>query len=600
MDYSIIKERNQIDPADTWAIEDLYATDDCWEQEFALLEDDKNALASYAGKLGSGAEQLFGFLELTEKTTVRISKLGNYCMRKADEDTSNSKYQGMAGKFMTMAVTLRAVTSFDTPEIMAIEEDVLEGFYKECPALERYRRYLTDMRRRKAHTLSPVEEKLLAAAGEMAQAPDNVYGLFADADLTFADALDGKGEKHAITQGTFIACQDSSDRVLRENAYNSLYAGFAGFKNTAAGLLDAQNKQLKFFAEARKYNSAFEASLDENNVPTDVYLNLIATIRKNLPVMHKYVGLRKRLLGVEELHFYDVYAPLVADVDKKYSYEETIEIVCDAVKPLGEEYGKVLREAFNNRWVDVYQNKGKRSGAYAAGTPVHPYVLMNYNGTLDSLFTLAHEMGHAMHSYLSDKHQAPLDAAYVIFVAEVASTLNEALLMEYMLERTTDKKERAVLINHFLEQFKGTIFRQTMFAEFELEIGKAVAEGKTLTADYLCGLYKKLNEDYFGPEMVVDDNIAVEWARIPHFYYNYYVFQYATGYSAAIALSRRILDEGAAAVKDYLGFLSGGCSASPIDLLKGAGVDMTDPAPVEKAMELFDSLLGEMEKLLEE
>lgn len=597
MDYSIIKERSQVDPADTWALEDLYTTDEAWEQDLTLLEADKNSLAAYNGLLGSSAEQLLGFLKLTEQTQVRISMLANYCMRKSDEDTSNSTYQAMAGRFMSTAVALEAATSFETPEVMAISEETLDGFYKQCPELERYRRYLTDLRRRKAHVLSPTEEKLLAAAGEMAQAPDTVYGMFSDADLTFKDAVDCTGKNHTITQGTFVPSQESADRVLRENAYNSLYSGFASFKNTAAGLLDAQNKQLKFFAEARKYDSAFEASLDENNVPTDVYLNLIATIRKNLKTMHKYVALRKKLLGVEELHFYDVYASLVPEVDKKYSYEEAVEIVCNAVAPLGEEYGKVLREAFANRWVDVYQNKGKRSGAYSAGTPVHPYVLMNYNGTLDSLFTLAHEMGHAMHSYLSNKYQAPLDRDYVIFVAEVASTVNEALLMEYMLQRTTDKKERAVLINHFLEQFKGTIFRQTMFAEFELEIGKAVSEGKTLTADYLCEQYKKLNEDYFGSEMIVDDQIAMEWARIPHFYYNYYVFQYATGYSAAIALSRRILDEGEAAVKDYLGFLSGGCSASPIDLLKGAGVDMTDPAPVQKAMELFESLINDMEQL---
>ena len=598
--FSGTKERSQVNVADTWAIEDLYATDEAWEQDLSLLEKDKDLFTSFAGTLGASSTRLLGFLELTEKTQIRISKLANYCMRKADEDTANSRYQAMSGKFMSIAVGLEAATSFETPEIMAISQETLDDFYAQCPALERYRRYLTDMRRRKEHVLSPAEEKLLAAAGEMAQTPDNVYGLFCDADITFADALDGAGEKHPINSGTFIACQESDDRVLRENSYKSLYSGYSAFKNTTAGLLDAQNKQLKFFAEARKYASAFEASLDSNNVPTDVYLNLIATIRKNLNVMHKYVALRKRLLGVDSLHFYDVYASLVQEVDKKYSYEEAVEIVCKAVEPLGEEYGRVLREAFENRWVDVYQNKGKRSGAYAAGTPVHPYVLMNYNGTLDSLFTLAHEMGHAMHSYLSNLHQPPLDSSYVIFVAEVASTVNEALLMEYMLGRTVDKKERAVLINHFLEQFKGTIFRQTMFAEFELEIGKAVSEGKTLTADYLSTLYGDLNRDYFGAEMVVDDLISVEWARIPHFYYNYYVFQYATGYSAAIALSRKILDGGETAVQDYLGFLSGGCSKSPIDLLKGAGVDMTSPEPVEKAVELFDTLIGEMEQLLED
>lgn len=595
-----IKMRSEIDPKDTWAIEDLFASDEDWEQELTLLEQDKSALEACAGTLGQSSQMLLHFLELTEKTQVRTSMLANYCMRKADEDTANSKYQGMSGKFISIAVALETATSFETPEIMALSDDTLAGFYQECPALECYRRYITDMRRRKEHVLSPAEERLLAAAGEMAQAPDNIYGMFSDADIRFEDAVDSLGNKHPLTQGTFISCQESHDRVLREDSYKKLYSGFGSFKNTAAGLLDAQNKQLKFFAEARKYPTAFEASLDENNVPPAVYLNLIATIRKNLDKMHRYVGLRKKLLGVDSLHFYDVYASLVQDVDTKIPYEQAVQTIYNALAPLGEEYRRVLKEGFDNRWVDVYQNVGKRSGAYSAGTPVHPYILMNYNGTLDSQFTLAHEMGHAMHSYLSNKHQAPLDSSYVIFVAEVASTVNEALLMEYLLGKTQDKKERACLINYFLEQFKGTIFRQTMFAEFELEIGKAVAEGKTLTADFLSELYSKLNRDYFGMEMNVDEYISVEWARIPHFYYNYYVFQYATGYSAAIALSRRILSGEKEAVNDYLGFLSGGCSASPIDLLKGAGVDMTGPEPVQKALDLFGTLLDEMEALLED
>ena len=595
-----IRKRSEIPVEDTWALEDLYATDDVWEQELTTLAEDEKQLASFAGKLAESAETLYAYIEKTEQVNAKAELLANYCMRKADQDTREATYQAMVGKFMSVIVALSAATSFETPEIMAISDETLNGFYAAYPALERYRRYLTDLRRHKEHVLSPAEEKLLAAAGEMAQAPDNIYGMFADADITFPDAIDGEGNAHPLTQGTFVPCQESPDRALRKSAYENLYHGFAKFKNTAAATLNAQNKQLKFFAEARKYNNAFEASLARTNVPTSVYLNLIEAVHKNFDKMHRYVRLRKKLLGVEELHFYDVYTSLVADVDKKIPYSDAKQTIYDAMAPLGDDYRKVLQEGFDNRWIDVYQNEGKRSGAYSAGAAVHPYVLMNYTGTLDSQFTLAHEMGHALHSYYSNKNQNPIDADYVIFVAEVASTCNEALLMEYLLGKTTDKKERAYLINHFLEQFKGTLYRQTMFAEFELNIGKMVAEGKTLTADVLCAEYRRLNEAYFGPDMIVDDEIAMEWARIPHFYYNYYVFQYATGYSAAIAISRKILSEGESAVKDYLNFLSGGCSKSPIDLLKGAGVDMTSPAPVEEALQLFGTLLDEMEALMEE
>ncbi len=599
MENNTIRKREEIPVEDTWAIEDLYANDESWEQDLAWLEQERDELAKYAGHLSDNAQTLYDYLYRTEQANERAGRLAAYCMRKSDEDTRNAHYQGLVGKFMSIAVGLNTALSFETPEITAISDETLNGFYSQCAKLERYHRYLTDLRRMKDHILSPAEERLLASAGEMAQAPDQIYGMFADADLTFQDAEDSEGKKHPISQGTFVACQESSDRVLRKNAYESLYKGFGAFKNTAAGLLNAQNKQLKFFAEARKYPNAFEASLDSTNVPTSVYLNLIEAVHKNLDKMHRYVRLRKKLLDVDELHFYDVYAPLVADVDRKIPFAEAKQTVYDALAPMGEYYRSILKEGFDNRWIDVYQNEGKRSGAYSSGAKVHPYVLLNYTGTLDSQFTLAHEMGHALHSYLSNKTQNHVDAGYVIFVAEVASTCNEALLMEYLLAKTTDKKERAYLINHFLEQFKGTLFRQTMFAEFELNIGRMVSEGKTLTADVLSQEYRRLNELYFGPDMVVDDNIAVEWARIPHFYYDYYVFQYATGYSAAIALSRRILQEGETAVADYLGFLSGGCSKSPIDLLKGAGVDMTSPEPVAQALELFGELLGEMEALVD-
>ena len=593
-----IRQRSEIPARYQWAIEDLYPTDEAWEQELSAVSAEGAALRAYEGTLGNSGESLFRFLELSEKLGVRTRRLGSYCMRKADEDTRVAKYQAMSGRFMTAMVAMNAATSFETPEIMAIDHGKLESFYREYPALERYRRLLTDMRRRKDHVLSPAEERLLAAAGEMAQAPDSIFGSFVDADMKFPDAVDAQGNAYPLTQETFVGYERSADRQLRKDAYEKLYTGYNSFKNTSASILDAQGKQLKFFADARKYPSTLDAALDATNVPTSVYRNLIEAVHQNMDKLHRYVRLRKRILGVDSLHMYDVYTTLLPDVDKVIPYEEAQQTVCKALRPLGEEYCRILKSGFDSRWVDVYQNEGKRSGAYSAGADVHPYVLMNYTDDLDSQFTLAHEMGHAMHSYLSNKHQNPVDANYKIFVAEVASTCNEALLMEYLLSKTTDKRERAYLINHFLEQFKGTLFRQTQLAEFELVMGRMIGQGKTLTAEALCAEYKRLNAEYFGPDMVTDDFIGVEWARIPHFFYNYYMYQYATGYSAAIALSRRILREGEPAVKDYLDFLSGGCSRSPMELLRGAGVDMATPAPVNEALKLFGELLDEMEELV--
>ena len=592
-----IRERHEIPVEDTWATEDLFATDEAWEAELATLADVQKQLAAFAGRLGESGKTLYDYLYQSEMNSVKVGALANYAMRKGDQDTRNPVYQAMGGKLRSVMVALSAATSFATPEIMAISDEDMEKFYADCPELERYRRSLTNKRRFKAHTLSAAEEKLLAATGEISDTASNVFDMFNDADLTFADAVDAEGKKHPVSHATYIQCVESSDRVLRKSAYESLYASYNNFKNTSAALMNAQNKQLKFEAEVRHFNNAFEASLFSTNVPTSVYLNLIEAVHQNLDKMHRYVRLRKKLLGLDELHYYDLHTPLVSGVDKHIPFEEAKQTIYEALAPMGEEYRSILKKGFDSRWIDVYPNVGKRSGAYSAGARVHPYVLMNYSGTLDSQFTLAHEMGHALHSYYSNKTQNPVDSGYVIFVAEVASTCNEALLMEHLLAKTTDKKERIYLINHFLDQFKGTLYRQTMFAEFELMMGRWVAEGKTLTADLLCSEYKKLNELYYGPDVVIDDNIAVEWARIPHFYYDYYVFQYATGYSAAIALSRKILNEGERAVKDYIGFLSGGCSKSPIDLLKGAGVDMTSPAPVNSALELFGKLLDEMEEL---
>ena len=594
-----IRERKDIPLKDTWAREDLYATDADWEKALARMQARMPELSEFEGKLAQNGQTLCAFLALLEELDTQAESLGNYAMRRGDQDTRDANYQAMNGKFISAVTELSAGLSFATPEIMAIPEESLEGFYADCPRLERYRRYLTDQRRKKAHTLSAAEERLLAAAAEMAGAPDSIYSSLLNADLTYPDAVDSEGKPHSLSQSTFVPLEESGDRVLRKSAYENLYHTLNGMRNTAAGLLDAQNKQQKFYATARKYSSAREAALDGTNVPLSVYDNLIEAVHRNLDKMHRYVRLRKKLLGVDQLHFYDIYTPLVQDLNKSIPYEQAKQTVYDALHPLGEDYRKILKEGFDNRWIDVYENRGKRTGAYSAGTKVHPYVLLNYTGSLDSEFTLAHEMGHALHSYLSNKHQNPIDSDYVIFVAEVASTCNEALLMEYLLKRTRDKKERAYLINYFLDQFKGTIYRQVMFAEFEKTIGQMVDGGQTLTADVLCAEYRRLAELYYGPDMEVDEEIAIEWARIPHFYYDYYVFQYATGYAAAIALSRRILSEGEPAVKDYLGFLSGGCSKSPIDLLKGAGVDMTGPQPVNDALALFGELLDEMESLME-
>ncbi len=595
-----IRARDQIPQEDTWALEDLYPSDESWEQALSALTARQAEAAAFAGKLGESGETLCAFLHLVEEVDGQSELLANYAMRKADQDTRNAAYQAMVGKLMGVLTAVSAAFSFATPEIMAIPEETLEGFYKAAPGLERYRRYLNNERRRREHTLSAAEERLLAAAGEMANAPDTVFGAFLNADMRYPDAVDSEGKPHALSQSTFVPLEESGDRALRKSAYENLYNTLGGMRNTAAGLLDAQNKQQKFFAEARKYGSAREAAMDRTNVPVSVYDNLIEAVHQNMDKMHRYVRLRKKLLGVDELHFYDVYTPLLKDEPAKIPFAQAKQTVYDALYPLGDGYRAILKEGFENRWIDVYENQGKRGGAYSAGTKVHPFVLLNYSGSLDSQFTLAHEMGHALHSYLSNKHQNQIDSDYVIFVAEVASTCNEALLMEYLLKKTTDKKERVFLINHFLDQFKGTIYRQTMFAEFEKFMGAAVDAGQTLTADMLCAEYARLCKLYYGEDMVVDDQIAMEWARIPHFYYNYYVFQYATGYSAAIALSRRILREGENAVKDYLGFLSGGCSKSPIDLLKGAGVDMTSPAPVNDALKLFGELLDEMESLMAE
>lgn len=595
-----IPVRSEADPKYTWALEDVYANNDLWKADLEKARALPAQLAAYKGHLGDSAQKLLEFLQLGDGISVLFDSLYGYAQRRSDEDTANSLYQGMTSQAMSAMVAVDAASSFETPELLAIPDDKLEQFYQEEPALETYRLALTRIRNKRAHILSDAEEKLLAAAGEMSQAPDSVYSVFADADLKFPAATDKDGNSHPVTHGTYIPLMHSADRVLRKSAFESLYSVYGQFRNTAAALLSAQVKQLKFYADARKYDSTLQASLDGNYVPTEVYTNLISAVHENMAPMYRYVDLRRKLLGVDELHMYDLYTPIVSDVDVDIPYEEAKQTVYDALACMGDDYRAILKEGFDNRWIDVYENVGKCSGAYSAGLRKHPYVLLNYSGTLDSMFTLAHEMGHAIHSYLSNKHQPVAYSNYSIFVAEVASTCNEALLMQHLLKTTKDKKRRAYLINYFLEQFRTTLYRQTMFAEFELEINRRNERGESLTAESLNALYHELNHQYFGDDIVIDKEIDLEWARIPHFYYDYYVYQYATGYSAAIALSRRILKEGAPAVKDYIHFLSGGCSTDPISLLRGAGVDMASTAPIHEALQLFDELITEMEQLMEE
>lgn len=595
-----IPERKDVNFADTWALTDLYGSDAEWHEDFQWNQDYLKFVKGYQGRLGESAQLLYNWLQLGDEMSLIFEHLAVYAFRRADEDTRATKPQEMCAQLTNFMTQLNTATAFETNEILAIPDEKLEQFYKEVPALEGYRRHLDEIRRRRAHILSPAEERLLAMAGELSENPDNIFSMLNDADLTFPDAIDAQGEAHHVTHGSYIPMMYGPDRTLRKSAFESLYGVYESHKNTLAATLAAQAKQLWFFAQARNYPSALAAALDRTEVPESVYHSLIDAVRENLPKLHRYTSLRKKLLGVEELHFYDLYANMVGDVEMKFTFQEAKELVLKALAPLSENYLNGLRAGFEGRWIDVYENVGKRSGAYSSGARPHPFVLLNFQGTLNDVFTLAHEMGHAMHSEMSYVNQPVVYSDYVIFVAEVASTCNEALLMEYLLNNTTDKREKAYLINYFLKQFRTTLYRQTMFAEFELKINELAQQGQGITADRCCEIYRKLNEDYFGKDIVVDDQIALEWARIPHFYYNYYVYQYATGYAAAIAISRRILKEGQPAVDDYFKFLSGGCSMPPIDLLKLAGVDLSTPAPIHQALELFDQLIDQLDALLAE
>ena len=591
-------KREEIPQQYKWKMEDLYVTNEAWETDFKKLQDGIEELQKYEGTLGNSAENLLKMHETCDELNQIAEKVYVYANQRLHENTGNSYYQGLAGKAQMLLVQMSEASSYIEPELLGIPEETLKEMLK-TEGLKKYETYYGRLLRKKEHILSKEMEELLAGVEEVAEGPKDTFMMFNNADIKFPVITGEDGETVEITHGKYAKLLESQNREVRKAAFLGLYESYGKFKNTLAATYGANVKQAGFFAKARKYASSLEASLAGSHIPTEVYDRLIESVHAHLPALHKYMEVRKEKLGVEELHMYDLYVPMVGEADKKISYEESKEIVLNGLAPLGADYQELLRKGFNEGWIDVYENEGKRSGAYSWGAyGTHPYVLLNYQENLNNVFTLAHEMGHALHSYYSDETQDYIYAGYKIFVAEVASTCNEALLIRYLLDQSKDDKETAYLLNYLLEQFRTTLFRQTMFAEFE-KIAHAKSEaGEPLTAEVLCNIYYDLNKKYFGDEIVVDKEIALEWSRIPHFYTPFYVYQYSTGFSAAIAISSKILNGEAGIVEKYKKFLSGGSSLDCIDLLKICDVDMTTKEPVEEALKVFENTLEKFSKII--
>lgn len=587
------KQRSEIAQQDKWRIEDIYATDEAWEADYNECIRRAKEKCVYQGRLAESAQILYQALKESDEADLLVEHVYVYAFMKYYEDTANAVYQEMSGRAQAAVTKLSEKYAFLTPEILAIDQKKMQE-YLNSDTLALYRHALEDILEKKEHALSETEERLLAMAGQVTASPNEIFSKFNNADVKFGTILDEDGNEVELTNGRYSVFMESNDRSVRENAFKALYRQYGNYKNTLAATYYANVKQACFYAKARKYDSTLQMYLSGSFIPEKVYHNLIETVHKNLDKMHAYVSLRKQVLGVDELHFYDIYAPMVSDITMKIPYEEAKDIALKALAPLGEEYLSKVKEGLESGWVDVYENTGKRTGAFSWGTyGVHPYVFLNYTDTLNDVFTLVHEMGHAMHTYYSNANQPYPYAGYRIFVAEVASTCNEALLMQYLLKNCTDLSEKKYLMNHYFEQFKGTLFRQTMFAEFEMITHKMAEDGEVLNAQALCDVYRKLNEEYFGEDMVIDDEIALEWSRIPHFYTPFYVYQYATGYSAAIAIASKIFKGDEKTLKGYKQFLSGGCSMHPIDLLKLCGIDMESPQVIQEALDVFGKLLEE-------
>lgn len=584
----------------TWDLEGIFQSDEAWELEFKEIEKLIPEAEKFKGNVAKGAENLYDTLQFSDKLSERFGRLYVYSHLKHDQDTTNGKYQAMDSRVRSLGAKFSAAWSFVTPEILSIDEETIKNYIHEYEPLSLYKQMLTELNLQRPHVLSADKEELLAQFSEVTGSSGNTFSALNNADLEFPTVTNDKGEEVQLTHGNYVTFLESDKREVRESAFKAMYQTYGKFQNTFAATLSGNVKAHNVRAKIRKYESARQSAMSNNYIPEKVYDQLISTIHEFLPILHRYVSLRKKVLGLDELHMYDLFTPLVKEVKFDMPYDKAKEIMVKSFEPLGEEYQAIVQKGLDSRWVDVLENKGKRSGAYSSGTfGTNPFILMNWQDNLNNLFTLAHEFGHSMHSYLTRQNQPYPYASYSIFVAEVASTCNEELLFDHLLKTTEDAQKKIYLLNHWLDGFRSTVFRQTMFAEFEHIIHELDRNGEALTAERLTEIYYDLNKQYFGEEMAVDEEIGLEWARIPHFYYNYYVYQYATGQSAATALSKQILEEGQPAVERYLNnFLKAGCSNFPIEVLKAAGVDMESPAPIREACKVFEERLSELEALL--
>ncbi len=593
------KTREDIPDEFTWNLESIFARDDAWERDFQSLQSRIPELEALKGTLAQSGQALLNVLQKRDEIFEVLERLYVYSSMRKDEDTTNGKYQGMADRAMQLYVRTTTAASYIEPEILALPQNVLDQYIQGTPGLSLYQHQLDDLNLKRPHIRSAEVEAVLAATGEISDAPDSIFSMIENADLKLPNIKNEAGEEVELTQGNYLTYIRSQDRRVRKDAFDALHGTFFKQRNTIAATLSAQVKVDVFHTRQRNYSSCRERALARYNIPVSVYDNLIATVSEYIPLLNRYMKLRKKMLALDELHMYDLYVPIVEETTDEITYQEARDTVVEALAPLGSDYVNTLKQGFTQRWIDVYETPGKRGGAYSGGAyGTHPFILLNFQNKRDSMYTLAHELGHSLHSLYTRTHQPYQYGDYTIFVAEVASTLNEGLLTEYLLQKTADPAVRLAILNHSLEDIRGTLFRQTMFAEFEQEIHNRAEQGEPLTADTLSAAYKALNEKYYGGEAVVDDLIGIEWARIPHFYYNFYVYQYATGISAAASLVQQILHEGQPAVERYLKFLSSGSSDYSIELLKKAGVDMTTPEPVRQAFQLFESHLSQMEALL--